>query len=115
MNRAFFLRNLWLWKTGGLEMNMKQSESKPNWSKGFELHMRNRMTVGCYRYGNLNDPDKPEYNRIGSIEKRLKQYKKTHNKEYLIDIANLCMCEFEEGSGTMQALEDVNHVEPKRR
>jgi len=96
-------------------MNMKQTEIKSNWSKTFEKLMRNRMAVGYYRYGALNDPDKLEYNRILSIYRRLKAYEGSGNSELLVDIANLCMCEFEEGSGTMQTLEDINHVEPKRR
>lgn len=68
------------------------------WSLMFEKMMRNRLVLGAVRYGKLGDPCKPKYDRMGSIKKRIEIYKKTGNMELLVDIANLCLIEFEEGT-----------------
>lgn len=108
MNRAFFLKNLWLWKCGMLEMNMK--EKMIYWSYEFEKLMRNRMKVGCIRYGHLKKKNKPQYKRVEYILNKTKEYNKTRNKELLVDIANLCMLEYEEGTGVFYSEHDKNHV-----
>lgn len=84
--------------------------NKNDWSDSFERLMRNRMRVGCFRYGALGERGKKQYKRIDSIRKRLKKYIDTGNKEMLVDIANLCMCEFEEGSGSFFSENDYDHV-----
>lgn len=85
------------------------------WSGAFERYMRNRLVMGAIRYGELHAPNKPQYDRLASIIKRAEQYKRTKNKELLVDIANLCLCEFEEGDGVW-APEDgqSGHVETAR-
>lgn len=69
------------------------------WSPQFETYMRNRLLLGGMRYGKnfTNEPGKPQYDRVKSIRKRLDDYEVTGNLEKLVDVANLCMLEFEEG------------------
>lgn len=117
MNKEFFLRNLWLWKCGFSEMNIDKEDymqlKKTEWSKEFEVLMKNRLLVGALRYGKLNANNKPKYDRMESIKKRITVYQKTKNKEVLVDIANLCLLEFEEGEGTFKALDDSEHTKIK--
>ena len=67
------------------------------WSDPFERYMHHRLMMGAFRYGLLHDPNKKQFNRLKSIEVRLQSYRDTGNDEFLVDIANLCMLEFEEG------------------
>jgi hypothetical protein len=69
---------------------------RSEWSPEFERLMRNRLLMGALRYGPIGAPNKPQYDRVGSIEKRLRTYSDTGNKELLVDCANLCLMEFVE-------------------
>lgn len=66
------------------------------WSPEFERLMRNRLIMGALRYGKLRAPGKPQYDRFRSMFKRLLAYRDSGNTELLVDIANLCLCEFVE-------------------
>lgn len=91
---------------------LRQSE----WSPEFETLMRNRLLMGAFRYGVLNAPNKPEYNRTESIIKRVMLYEETGNVEYLVDAANLCLVEFVEGAHPdkhMDSIDDGIHVQTK--
>lgn len=82
------------------------------WSSEFEQLMRNRLIVGAIRYQRFNHPDKPNYNRIGAIERKLKAYIESGNTELLVDIANYCLLEFVFGSHPKKhfhAQDDVDH------
>ena len=72
--------------------SLKQTEK----SERFETLCHNRLIMGAFRYGQLNKAGKAKYNRIDSIRQRLDLYDATGNQEHLVDIANLCMLEFEE-------------------
>ena len=62
----------------------------------FEEYRKNRMIMGYFRYGSLQSQiGRSKYDNVGSIEKRLSIYKNDHNREHLVDIANLAMIEFE--------------------
>lgn len=76
-------------KTESLE-ELRRTE----WSSIFESLMKNRLLVGRFRYGRMDDESKGDYDHIGSIRKRLDLYVKSGNKEHLVDIANLCLVEF---------------------
>lgn len=125
MDRKEFLYNLWLWKCDLPEKRKKQtpfinlkSLKKSEWSKRFEILMRNRLVFGAIRYGKIKAKNKPIYNRIESIQKRLKLYNKTGNKEYLVDCANLCLLEFEESlhpNKHFNAIDDGEHVNIKKK
>ena len=117
-----FLKNLWYWKCGKPETGMNQFKYnvkdlyKSEWSPIFEQFCHNRLVMGALRYGRLYEPNKLDYDRIGSIEKRLNLYRKTGNTEFLIDIANLCMLEFGEGKHPLKhfnSIDDGEHVKEK--
>jgi len=67
------------------------------WSHDFEELQRHRLIQGALRYGKLNAPGKKSWDRASDIIKRIELYKQGHNLEHLVDAANLCMLEFEEG------------------
>ena len=68
---------------------------KMQWSEQFERFMRNRMAMGYFRYGSLKEQiNNHNFDNIGSIEERLALYKTDHNREHLVDIANLALVEF---------------------
>jgi hypothetical protein len=71
---------------------------KEQWSDTFEAYMRNRMVVGGYRYGRIQDPQSGVYDNIGSLIDRAKAYLEDGNQEHLVDAANLAMVEFMRGS-----------------
>lgn len=89
--------------------NLKQSE----WSPRFERLMRNRLIIGAMRYGLLHAKGKPKYNRIASMLKRLNLYKETGNDELLVDVANLCLMEFEEGCHPNKHFSAIDECEEK--
>lgn len=67
------------------------------WSVKFETLMRNRLVFGALRYGRLGASDKPDYDRVASIDRRLAAYRATGNQEHLVDAAALLLVEFVEG------------------
>jgi hypothetical protein len=76
--------------------------------------MRNRLIMGALRYGLIHAPGKPKYDRIGSITRRLEKYKQDGNLEHLVDAANLCLMEFEEGTHPLKhfgAQDDGEHAQ----
>jgi len=87
--------------------------TRTEWCAEFEQAMRDRMVMGSFRYGRLGDAGKPSYNRCSSIRKRLNDYERCGNMEKLVDIANLCLCEFVEGAHPQKhwnSLTDGDHV-----
>lgn len=92
------------------------SLAKTEWSPQFEQLMRNRLIMGALRYGKLHAPGKPKYNRITSMVKRLTKYIGSGNKELLVDVANLCLLEFEECHHPLahfHSVDDGEHVTTK--
>ncbi len=68
---------------------------KCQWNAEFERFMRNRMAMGFFRYGPLqNQIGCHAYDNVKSIEQRLAAYKADDNLEHLVDIANLALIEF---------------------
>lgn len=107
MNTKDFLKNLWRWKCGLEEIDFDKANQidldelrKTEWSSEFENLMRNRLLMGSIRYGKMGHgsvpKNKPYYNRIESIRKRLSFFENTGNSEWLVDIANMCLLMFEE-------------------
>ena len=81
----------------------------------FETYRKNRMLMGYFRYGSLRSQiGKSKYDNVGSIEKRLSLYKSDHNREHLVDIANLVMIEFATHPDyPFRAADDGIHAETK--
>ena len=102
--KEHFLQNLWRWAIGAPEVEesacqvIKYDDAfwQTEWSTDFEKLMRNRLVMGAMRYGPMHSLNKPQYDRLKSIHKRIDQYEKTGNLEYLVDVANLALLEFEE-------------------
>lgn len=89
---------------------------KSEWSPLFERFMKNRLVMGALRYGKFNPKSRGKYNRVDSIRQRIELYSDDGNGEHLVDIANICMCEFVEQNHPkyhFNAADDKNHQEAK--
>jgi hypothetical protein len=119
MNEQDFFRQAWR-RAAGLP---EEESPKPlpdldslkasEWSAECEILMRNRLVMGAIRYGALHAQGKPTYDRIKSTLRRLQRYAETGNRELLVDVANLCLLEFEEGdhpNGHWRSEDDGEHV-----
>lgn len=98
------------------DYNILDELKETEWSIRFENLMRNRLIMGAFRYGKIHEEGKPKYDRIESIFKRLIKYSNTGNMEFLVDIANLCLLEFEEGyhiNKHFSSIDDGEHVNIK--
>lgn len=64
------------------------------WSKDFEKHRKEKLAVSFYKYGpaSRNFPDNVD--ALATMEKCIKMYHITKNKEYLCDAANYLMFEY---------------------
>jgi len=115
----FFLNNLWRWKCGLPEIDPSKPQQldfedlrKTEWSPKFEELMRNRLLMGAFRYGKLHAPNKKKFKRVEDCIRRLNEYLETGNDEILVDVANLCLCEFEVGTHPnkhFNAVDDGEH------
>jgi hypothetical protein len=86
MSNQPFLNNLWRWKCGLPELEIGKPQTpktspvtfaelrRTEWSVKFENLMRNRLIMGALRYGRLGAANKPKYNRVDSMIKRLSKY-----------------------------------------
>ena len=86
---------------------------EPQWSRDFESLMRNRLVVGALRYGLLGESKKPAYDRIAAMRKYLDRYEATGNTEILVDLSNVAMLEFVEGTHInrhFKSTDDEEHV-----
>lgn len=56
--------------------------------------------MGALRYGTMEQKRKRAvpWDLVGAIKKKLELYDATGNLEYMVDIANYCLLEFEFGS-----------------
>ena len=67
---------------------------RARWSPTFERLMRNRLVMGFYRYGEPPFGPGATYDNVGSAISKLGKYLEDGNQENLVDVANLCLCEF---------------------
>lgn len=74
---------------------LRQSE----WSEAFENLMRNRLVMGALRYAPMVEKRKGtrRWDMVGAMRAKLEKYEETGNTEYLVDMANYCLLEFECG------------------
>mgnify|MGYP001300156399 FL=1 len=62
------------------------------YSEKFDKLRKNRVEVSFYKYGAARDNfGGGRVDAIGSLELCLEKFKKTHNTEYLLDVANYAM------------------------
>jgi len=87
------------------------------WSVLFARYMRNRLTMGFFRYGDNRSPG--PYANVPSAMNHLHSYLQTGNQEHLVDAANLCMVEFMTGNchptPYFKAADDSEHTPRKGR
>jgi hypothetical protein len=63
-------------------------------SEEFHQHMINAMSMSYITYGPVRAAFPEKVNALDSLMLRLKKYKETGNKEFLVDVANFAMIEF---------------------
>jgi len=70
---------------------------KTEWSPRFEQYMRNRLVMGSIRYETFADKRRKAkvYNYVKEMKRRIAAYEQTGNSEFLVDIANMALLEFE--------------------
>jgi hypothetical protein len=118
-----FLKNLWR-DLAGLPELPEQSERMPDlhiirkiqWCPEFEELMRNRLVMGAFRYGLVDQKKSKSMNHMSSVRKRLDRYEETGNLEFLADVANLMMLEFmhcDKSNKKFIPLDDGIHSSPK--
>lgn len=62
------------------------------YSEKFDQLRQSRVYVSFYKYGSARDNfASGRVDAIGSLELCLEKFKKTHNTEYLLDVANYAM------------------------
>ncbi len=103
--RAGLLKDLPPDRVPGLD-KLRLSERSPL----FEQLRSNRKVIGAMRYGLLGAEDKPQYDRVKDMIRRLQAYQQDKNKEHLVDVANICEMEFVEGEGIFAPKDDGEHT-----
>ncbi len=71
---------------------------KTEWNPLFEKLMRNRLVLGFFRYGEMHGTTKTTDDRIKYLAYKVSLYKDTGNLEHLVDLANVAMVEFSQGT-----------------
>ena len=79
-------------------MESKEEILKRDFSDEFVTKMRNAIEMSHYKYGWMSDTYHVLAQAVSCIQERLDMYKKTHNLEYLIDVANFAMIEYKHPS-----------------
>jgi hypothetical protein len=65
---------------------------KQEYSEQFDKERKHRVEVSFYKYGPARKNfGEGRVDAIGSLERCLDKFKKTHNTEYLLDVANYAM------------------------
>lgn len=67
---------------------------KRDFSEEFVTKMKNAIEMSYYKYGNASKTYPELAKAHKCIQQRLDLYLKTHNTEYLIDVANFAMLEY---------------------
>ena len=67
---------------------------KQDFSLAFVEKMKNAIEMSFYKYGWANKTYPELAQAYKCIRQRLEEYEKTHNKEYLIDVANFALLEY---------------------
>ena len=75
-------------------MDSREEILRRDFSNAFVEKMKNAIEMSHYKYGWANKTYPELAQAYKCVEERLDLYKKTHNKEYLVDAANFAMLEF---------------------
>ena len=91
---------------------------RTEWCEEFEQLRRNRMIMGAFRYGLLNDPQKwksadgTSYDLMKGLRNKLDYYQQSGNIEALVDAGNYVMLIYihpSHPSAHFRAEDDHNH------
>ena len=119
MTEQWFLMNAWRKLCGLSASPLSGSKKLPplkilkknQWSQEFEKLRNNRMVMGAFRYGLIEEQDFSTYPLIPETMKRINKYKKDRNLEHLVDAANLLMLAFIHGQRQGEKLNMVDDGE----
>lgn len=75
-------------------MESRNDILKREFSEAFVNKMKNAVETSYYKYGPCRKNFPELVKAAKCIQERLDAYNKTHNTEYLIDVANFAMFEF---------------------
>lgn len=75
-------------------MSTREEILKRDFSETFISKMKNAIEMSHYKYGWASKTYPELAQAYKCISERLEAYIKTHNKEYLVDVANFAMIEF---------------------
>lgn len=75
-------------------MSDREEILRRSFSEAFISKMRNAIEMSHYKYGWASKTYPELAQSYKNIEVRLNLYLETHNKDYLVDIANFAMLEF---------------------
>ena len=79
-------------------METKESILKRDFSMEFIAKMENAIVMSHYKYGWMSQTYPELAQAYKCVKERLGLYEKTHNTEYLVDVANFAMIEFKHPS-----------------
>jgi hypothetical protein len=79
-------------------MDSKEEIMKRDWSSEFVAKMQRAIETSHYKYGWMSDTYPELAQAVKCIQERLDLYNKTHNLDYLVDIANFAMIEYKHPS-----------------
>lgn len=90
---------LWVGLIACAETEKDSTEVEERLIYFFQL-MRNRLIMGAFRYGLLGNPDgtKPKWDKMTRLSLEWDKYNACNNLESLLDIANMALLEYVEGS-----------------
>lgn len=92
------------------------SLKRTEWNVTFITLMQNRLIMGAFRYGRINNfEEKLDYSYVKEAKKRLRLYELTGNKEFLVDASNMCLLEFSENkhpNSKLEIIDDGEHATP---
>lgn len=72
----------------------REDISKRDFSEPFVNKMKNAIETSHYKYGWASKTYPELAQAYKCIKQRLELYEQTHNKEYLVDVANFAMLDF---------------------
>ena len=79
-------------------MDSKEEIMKRDWSSEFVAKMERAIETSHYKYGWMSDTYPELAQAVKCIQERVDLYNRTHNLEYLVDIANFAMIEYKHPS-----------------
>lgn len=79
-------------------MDSKEEIMKQDWSGEFVAKRERAIEISHYKYGWMSDTYPEPAQAVKCIQERLDLYNKTHNLDYLVDIANFAMIEYKHPS-----------------